>query len=1145
MSRISSPVLTGIIILTILLTGCTGNPSTPGSTPQDISNFTTSDTVSQCHQSLGYSFITIDPENLTIDIEPLRTTDLHVNIVSILNMTMGVAAAGVPAQHEPLNGIFVFDITLTHPFGTKPQLAGFDVKGILITPGSLNIGPLAFADVDETQLLNSDGYTRWWNPTEFTSPGMFGYTQGALANAGPVALTATVNPYKYFADALIAQTEMTVIQSGDMLADNGRGVFTAGSSNTRRYRIQFPMTPGPQVVYGYAVDASWAPPFPNPPAEIPDDFPIAANQPEAYDLVLHPTVNTLYFDSEADNGGGVLRLQVNVHDWQGQNVGDIDPQVESVRIYAPDLFEGGRSASYLSGTTGKARYSIDLYGTAIPESTGEVLIAAKVVSSDGSNYTQGAAPAPDATVSAWETYTIEIPDPDCAGDANNDFTEAVPIGIGNGVEDQVCLPDDYRDFYSFTIPAVFAAEGSIDLYCDTEPTTLGVYDSDKELMFEESVSAGIVSISTENVTLFPGDYYIRVFTSNDMQVSPYYLEMNIDLIDRSPSPVEITPDDLYCEPHRSFIHENYLISLGYHGLWIYDITNTASPNLIYHDYESYGSVLEFNWPYIYYADYQSSPDLYDLSLIDLTNIADPEFHYSVIVVGDNIKYITMNSEHLYMVYEISDVRQLGIYDWATDPLSPAQLYSSSVPACEGFWVGLSLLHPETESTRLLVWQDDTVQLWDVEDPETSVSWLSSYSVDGNIRDIKTYYSLFYIVDSDLGAGAFTTCQVQTDSIIFKGVVGISDSPYCLDIAGDYAYVGTEYGIDVIDKSDSTDPIFETSLPAETYVIHLYIDGARLVTTPVYTGFSLFSISYPQLPDLLYNSPVINDPMHLELVGDYMLVVDDDYNVYHSIKVLDVSDPADPAIVEEFTVSNSNMSGIVYHDGVAYVGDGWDLLVIDCSDMLDLSPIGTIDLADNIGSFVVYRDTLYLGATNDHIYVYDVTNQTAPEYKVTKDSTNVILDFAFNGDYMYTVNNGGSIEIFSVANPWNPTSQGTYTPGEEPSGVISQDDYLYVACDTTFEILNIANPIVPVYEGSVLGGLYDEYMNTATDGLYAYVGGGWQHFCTPMISSLWPPDSPSIAYSFDPWTYGTPSDIEVDGDILYIATSNGLRIFDLY
>ena len=227
-----------IWVLTFCMFGCSGDPVIPADEP-DISSVSFDTKAGGDHQLLGYNIIQINTQTGSADVIPLRAADFHLNVVGIMNQTMGVTAAPIPSESDPANGLFVMDITLAHPFGTKPRLAGFDVRGILITKGTLDLGDFYIADFDEPQLINNDGYTRWWNAYEFNSPGMFGYIQGDLANTNELFLNANVNPFKIFADALTAEGNLTTLISTPLDDDAGRGVFTAGSSNTRRYELQF------------------------------------------------------------------------------------------------------------------------------------------------------------------------------------------------------------------------------------------------------------------------------------------------------------------------------------------------------------------------------------------------------------------------------------------------------------------------------------------------------------------------------------------------------------------------------------------------------------------------------------------------------------------------------------------------------------------------------------------------------------------------------------------------------------------------------------------------------------------------------------------------------------------------------------------
>jgi hypothetical protein len=63
-------------------------------------------------------------------------------------------------------------------------------------------------------------------------------------------------------------------------SNENRHMFECDKTVTRTYRIWLP--PGQPVVAGYAVDACWEPPIHTPVTDPAKDFPISANQPEAY-----------------------------------------------------------------------------------------------------------------------------------------------------------------------------------------------------------------------------------------------------------------------------------------------------------------------------------------------------------------------------------------------------------------------------------------------------------------------------------------------------------------------------------------------------------------------------------------------------------------------------------------------------------------------------------------------------------------------------------------------------------------------------------------------------------------------------------------------------------------------------------------------
>jgi len=142
----------------------------------------------------GYFNCEADLTEGTISVIPSRSTDIHINATRPLNKAVGIGFTIDPSS-TPATGYFVVNVNITHPFNGAPSLTGFDVRGILLGYGSYNASGLVIPGPGDIQLVNADGWSRWWNPTEFTTPGIFGYEKGTYAIhelSGPP--TSMLNP---------------------------------------------------------------------------------------------------------------------------------------------------------------------------------------------------------------------------------------------------------------------------------------------------------------------------------------------------------------------------------------------------------------------------------------------------------------------------------------------------------------------------------------------------------------------------------------------------------------------------------------------------------------------------------------------------------------------------------------------------------------------------------------------------------------------------------------------------------------------------------------------------------------------------------------------------------------------------------------
>jgi len=300
-----------IFISIFILTGCSGSGETVSPDITDGINSNSIQTAGTSHGLWGFWWIQIDQENDSVEIIPTRQPTIHANVRQFLEDAPCTDCISIPSIIINPDGTRDMDVRLSHPWPGLDTFTGFDVRAIAMWNGSETwpASGLITQDPDSTDgyILNADGYTTIFNPTDFP-PGwsmpIFEYSQGKFAT--PTFPNSTLNPYI------------------DYYTDSERRVFAAGQALTKTWTIKFPS--GGPFVLGYAVDASWELPDPNPPVNIPEDFSENANKPEPY------IVSVTQPQRLGPRFGDSIQMQVRCYDWQSNPGG--------AWIECPDLWEG-------------------------------------------------------------------------------------------------------------------------------------------------------------------------------------------------------------------------------------------------------------------------------------------------------------------------------------------------------------------------------------------------------------------------------------------------------------------------------------------------------------------------------------------------------------------------------------------------------------------------------------------------------------------------------------------------------------------------------------------------------------------------------------------------------------------------------------
>ena len=300
-----------VVLLGVLAISCSGGQDPIAGSTVELQETPKKSALSTCNPTalLGYYDINFDIASESFEIVSNRNADFTLNIVAFLNqMTIpmnGITFDQIVIHNDDPSFIGVdVEFSIHHPFPGYDQYQAYDLRGVVIGNGAeiLEYGNLRTSlHGTDLWMKNPDGYTRWFNPTEFTSELIFGYTPGGFQN---LAGDANLNPYKYYGKHLDWDGNLwSWLTEGP----NFDGMFESGTG--RKMELEFPMPPdGIGLMFGYAVVVAWeeqGPTGPYTPYHIPEA--VAASVTQTPDVWYNGV-----------DSGGELILDIDLFAWEQQ-----------------------------------------------------------------------------------------------------------------------------------------------------------------------------------------------------------------------------------------------------------------------------------------------------------------------------------------------------------------------------------------------------------------------------------------------------------------------------------------------------------------------------------------------------------------------------------------------------------------------------------------------------------------------------------------------------------------------------------------------------------------------------------------------------------------------------------------------------------
>ncbi|MCK4719369.1 hypothetical protein KAU08_01845, partial [bacterium] len=721
------------------------------------------------------------------------------------------------------------------------------------------------------------------------------------------------------------------------------------------------------------------------------------------------------------------------------------------------------------------------------------------------------------------------------------------LDLENPTIDQLCAPGDYKDFFLLSLPLGSDINGDLTLFCDAEPATFGIYDDTESLIYEEAVSAGFAVIDLFLLGIMPGDYYVRVLTQTSGRAFLYMIEPDLYLPNVTPdNPVNVTPEDLYFNPHLISVAGDLVFTETQGAVWIYDHANKLQP-----DFLNFFEIFNMGHPAFglteIYNIHELNPGEINIELFDITDPTNEVFFPDVLQYTTDVYFIARETDYLYIAYDSNPGFAVDIYYIYNNPAVPELICKLSL---NGQPDQLDFVHDSVGSDYWLavLYDNAKLDLFNVTDkssipvPDT-FTWTNMYIMDICTRDnyvfvLRQHTTTFQIY--------FSTLKIDAGGITAGGTILLFKDTDNLVTEGNYALcLNIDETVEVIDVTnpDLPVPFGQVSFNPPINIGDLALENGTLYTACARAGVITYDIGDPFSIGGSGSVVGLARPKDMVISGNYLFTIESSGS-YQAIKVFNISDPANAALTKVQRIDYNPTR--IAKDGDRLIVSTSDpaLLAIDCPDPWSMTLDGPYAATGDVSCLAINGDALYVGNSAPQISVWDLSVWTLLTYQTGVATPSLPMSIKFKDDIMYVLA-GGEILVYSIVNPLSPIYQGTYMPLSYAHNIEVYGDYLIIATNDTLEIADISNPQSPAYLSHEThpDAPHGEYL--AVDNQFAICQPYW--WTPPTVMRIWPPDAPTVIGSL----YGTefevkPNQVLINNGYYYERASGfGLRIWDLY
>ena len=289
-------------------------------------------------------------------------------------------------------------------------------------------------------------------------------------------------------------------------------------------------------------------------------------------------------------------------------------------------------------------------------------------------------------------------------------------------------------------------------------------------------------------------------------------------------------------------------------------------------------------------------------------------------------------------------------------------------------------------------------------------------------------------------------------------------PHDLEVAGRYAFVILQSGLQVFDVSDPANPVRAGGYGVSGFASEVAVSGNYAYVSDGDAGLEIIDVSNPASPLWVAGYYTGGELTGLQLAGTNAFISDRDLGLL----MLDVSNPVHPQLMAGST-NLGVVNGFELVDSFAYVACNGGLHVLDASSGTNLVEVGHWAPPDYFGGFTGVRvfGPIASVAIDRDLYtdqaLLDVSDPAHPTFLMLLDNSGAtegswIVDSQEVGHYLLVADSTSSLKVYDKSDPTNLVLAATFpTPGWV-SRITLVGNYAYLSeGDAGVQVLDTSDP----------------------------------------------------------------------------------------